>query len=463
MATATTEPVRLPPGPRLPRVVQGAAFLASPYNTPEFLARRYGGAFTLRLPLFGTTVVVSDPVLVKDLFSTGIDLIERPTNLGSVVGPGSTWSLNGAELVERRKLLVPPFHGKRVHEYERIVEEEVMREIANWPEGSEFETLAPMMRITLNVILRAVFGAQGPALDELREVMPPAVELGSRLSLLPPAVRRDLGPWSPGGKIVRYRRRIDSVVESLIAAARADSAFQERSDVLTLLLAARYENGEPISDRHIADELVTLMAAGHETTSLSLAWAVERLRRHPDLLSRLSAEVDAGGSELRQATIWEVQRTRPVVNATMRRTRKRIRLGDWVIPQDATLLMSIELAQRSESNFPQPDSFDPDRFLGSSQKPAAWVAFGGGVNRCIGAAFANMEMDVALRTLLRELRLEPTRAPGERPHSRGVNMAPKRGGRAVFYRRPRLAEAAGDRVAGGGRIPTDPNVRRADA
>ena len=145
-----------------------------------------------------------------------------------------------------------------------------MREIANWPEGREFETLQSMMRIALNAILRAVFGAEGPALDELRGLMPPAVTLGSRIVLLPPIVRHDLGPWSPWGRFLQYRRRIDAVIDSLIADARADPAFEERSDVLALLLQARYENGEPIPDRHIADELLTMVVAGHETTSTSV-------------------------------------------------------------------------------------------------------------------------------------------------------------------------------------------------
>ena len=218
--------------------------------------------------------------------------------------------------------------------YEHIIEEEVMREIATWPEGREFETLEPMLRITLGAILRAVFGAEGPALDELRELVPPMVTLGCPVLVVPPRMRRDLGPWSPWGRFMRYRRRFDAIVDSLIADARADPALEERSDVLALLLQARYENGEPIPDRHIADELLTLVGAGHETTASSLAWAVERLRRHPQLLSRLTEEVDAGGSELRQATIWEVQRTRPVLDGTTRRTKTRIRLGDWVIPED---------------------------------------------------------------------------------------------------------------------------------
>jgi hypothetical protein len=215
----------------------------------------------------------------------------------------------------------------------------------------------------------------------------------------------------------------------------------ERSDVLALLLQARYDNGEPIPDRHIADELLTLVIAGHETTAGSLAWAVERLRRHPSLLSRLTEEVDAGGSELRQATIWEVQRTRPVLDGTPRRTKTRIRLRDWVIPEGTNLIFSIRLTHESEESFPDATSLNPDRYVGAVRKPVGWIPFGGGVNRCVGAAFANMEMDVALRTLLRELRFEPTDAPGERRRWRGGATAPARGARAVVHRRTTAVES----------------------
>jgi cytochrome P450 len=455
MATATTEPVRLPPALRLPKAVQGVAFLAAWQPMIGALGQRYGGAFTINLPVFGQTVVISDPILVKDLFNTSRDLLGRaPGNIGDSLGPGSMFNLDGDELLERRKLLLPPFHGKRVSGYEDIIEEEVIRESANWPEGREFETLEPMMRITLNAILRAVFGAEGPALDELRDVIPPSVKLGSRIALLPAIVRRDLGPWSPGGRAVQYRRRIDAVIDSLIADARADPAFEQRSDVLTLLLRARYDNGEPIPDPHIADELVTLVTAGHETTSTTLAWAVERLRRHPGLLSRLTAEVDAGGSELRQATIWEVQRTRAVLTGALRSTKTRIRLGNWVIPEGTTLMASIQLAHASEESFPDAASFNPDRFVGAVPNPFAWIPFGGGINRCIGASFANMEMDVTLRTLLREFRFVPTDAPGERRHNRGVTIAPGRGGRAVVYRRTAVAPRDADPASVGGHAST---------
>ncbi len=247
-------------------------------------------------------------------------------------------------------------------------------------------------------------------------------------------MRRDLGPWSPWGRHLRYRRRFDAIVNSLIANARVDPGLQERKDVLALLVQAHYDNGEPIPDRHIADEMLTLVVSGHETTAGSLAWAVERVRRHPQLLRRLTEEVDAGGSDLRQATISEVQRVRPVLDAFVRRTKTRIRMGDWVIPEGTNLVFSLPLIHDSEESFPDATSFNPDRFVGAP-KPGAWIPFGGGVNRCVGAAFATMESDITLRTLLREFHFVPTDAPDERGRWRGVANVPARGARAVVYRR----------------------------
>ncbi|MDT7762943.1 MAG: hypothetical protein QOC63_2363 [Mycobacterium sp.] len=435
MAVATTDPVRLPPAPRIPKLLQGIGFIASRERSVAALAKRYGSAFTLRLPIFGETVVISDPALIKDLFTTNTDLIARAGVLGEMFGPGSTFSLDGAEHRERRKLLVPPFHGKRMASYEGIIEEEVLRETASWPEGREFETLQSMMRITLNAILRTVFGAEGAALDELRELLPPMVLHASRLAVMPPIVRRDFGAWSPGRKLNAYRQRYDEIIGRLISDIRNDPKFDERNDVLALMLQARYEDGSLISDDHVADELLTLLAAGHETTATTLAWTVERLRRHPRYLARLTADVEAGGSELVQATIWEVQRTRPVINGTARMTRTRIRLGEWVIPERCAVLASISLAHASGDSFTDAKTFNPDRFAGHPPDNYAWIPYGGGVRRCIGAAFANMEMNVTLRTLLREFEFGATYAAGERLHSRGVATAPAHGGRAVVYRR----------------------------
>lgn len=435
MTEATTDPIRLPPGPRIPKAAAALGFFTARRRALTAAAKRYGDCFTVELPIFGRTVIISDPALVRELFATNSDLVTRASNLGSVLGPGSTFSLHGDEHRARRKLLVPPFHGKRMANYEAIVAEEVAREAADWPEGREFSTLEPMMRITLNVILRAVFGAQGAALQELRRLLPPMVPLASLMVVLPPALRRDLGPWSPWGKVVRSRMRYNEIIAALIAQARSDPEFDRRGDVLSLLMSARYEDGSAIADEHIADELLTLLAAGHETTATTLAWTIERLRRHHDLLCRLTAEVDAGGTELTQATIWEVQRTRPVVEAMFRMTKKRIRLGEWVIPEGHGVMPSITLMHSSSRHFADPQLFQPDRFIGNNPDSLTWIPFGGGVRRCIGAAFANMEMTVTLRELLREFQFATTNAPPERRRSRGIATAPRLGGRAVVHRR----------------------------
>jgi cytochrome P450 len=439
MLTVTTEPVRLPPGTRIPKPLQGAWFLRDYHEMYGALSRRHGPVFRVNMPRLGRAIVVRDPALVKEVFNTSTDLLERATtgtaSLGDGFGSGSTFSLAGDELLERRKLVLPQFHGKRMRSYEPIIEEEVLREIATWPEGREFKTLPSMTTMTLGAILRAVFGAEGDTLDELYDLIPPMAELVGIYLALPSSLRRDLGRWSLGGRYMRYRRRFDAAIDSLIADARVDAALEERSDVLALLVRARYENGQPITDQHIADEMLTLLVSGHETTAGSLGWAVERLIRHPQLLSRLTEEVDAGGSELRQATIAEVQRTRTVLDSTVRCTKARLRLGDWVIPENTRLVLSLALVHDSDDVFSDALSFNPDRFLGSAAKPKGWIPFGGGVNRCVGAALATMEMDITLRILLREFRFLPTDAPDERRHWRGIAYQPARGARAVVHRR----------------------------
>ncbi len=399
------------------------------------LGRRYGSTFTANLPVLGTVVVISDAALAKDVFATSSNLLDRPTNLGEVFGPGSTFLLNGESHLERRKVLHPVFHGKRVDAYEHIIEEEVLRETANWPEGREFKTHDSLNRLALNAILRAMFGDEPSALNELRSVVPTIVTLGSFLHQLPPVVQRDFGRWSLGGRLAQSRQRFDAAIDSLIAQARSDPAFDARNDVLAVLLRVRDDNGEPIPDRHIANELLTLVGAGHETTANQLAWILEQLRRHPQILQRLNDEVDAGGSALRQATIYEAQRIRPTIVASFRRTKTRVRLGDWILPEGINVVVNFQLAHESAANFPYPGSFNPDRFLNNNPTPFRWMPFGGGVNRCPGASFAHMEMDTALRTLLREFQFEPTDARGERRRYRGVAIMPSRGGRAVVRRR----------------------------
>jgi cytochrome P450 family 138 len=428
--------VTLPPGPPAPRFVQGAYALTTRLRGMRRLRARYGDAFTINVPIFGRAVVISDSAEIKQLFTAGPDLVgNMEPNLGQVLGPRSLFALNGEEHRKQRKLLVPPFHGRRLAAYEKIIEEEAVREFASWPEGRAFATLPSMMRVTLSAILRAVFGADGAELARLRELLPPAVTLGSRLAALP-VPRVDLGRWSPWGRFWAMRREYDAIVEALIAKARHESGLDDRDDVLAMLLRSSYDDGSAMSHDQIADQLLTLLAAGHETTATTLAWAVERLRRHPAILRELVEEADAGGNALRQATIVEVQRVRPVIDLVGRQVKaERFQLGRWTLPKGYMALVGIALIHDDESLFPNARAFDPYRFLNAKPDLYEWIPFGGGSRRCVGAAFANMELDVVLRTLLRDFTLTPTTERAERWHSRGVANAPARGGRAVVHRR----------------------------
>jgi cytochrome P450 len=435
-ARSSDQPGKHPPALRLPKIVQGVAFGAFRRRTMREGARRYGPVFAINIPFFGRTVIVSDPALVRSVFTaTTDDLINVQPNLSRVFGPGSVFALDGKEHRNRRKLLAPPFHGQSIKNYEKVIEEETLRESANWPQGKEFQTLEPMNRITLNVILRTVFGADGEELDELREIIPPWVKLGSRMATVPEPPFRT-GRRSPWGRLAEFRRRFDRIVFALIDKAEADPNLGERPDILALLLASRYEDGTAMSRQDVSDELLTLLGAGHETTASALGWAFERLRRHPDVLAELVKEVDEGGSDFRQATILELQRARTVIDFAGRHVKApKFDLGEWEIPHGYTILVSIADLHENADIFPHPERFDPSRFIDSKPPTFAWLPFGGGTRRCIGAAFANTEMDVVLRTVLQHFRIETDDAPDEKVHHRGVAYTPKDGGRVVVNRR----------------------------
>jgi cytochrome P450 family 138 len=429
--------VALPPGSTWPRPAQGLVALTARNAALRRLRRRYGDAFTVDLPVLGPALVVTDPAQVKQVFTSPPEVLDTPENsaLGRVLGPRSLFALQGEAHRQQRKLLVPPFHGRRLGTYAPIVEEETRRELATWPAGRPVPMLPSALRITLNVILRAVFGAQDAELDRLRAVMPRAVELGSRIAFLPrPA--RDLGRFDPWARLAALRREFDGIVERLVAVALADPALADRADVLALLAQTRHEDGSRMSAAEISDHLLTLLTAGHETTATTLAWAVERLARHPDVLARLVAEADAGGEELLAATVLETQRTRPVIDWTARTVRTdTLALGPYVLRRGQRVVVSIKLVHDDDAVFPDAARFDPDRFVGVRPDLYRWIPFGGGTRRCLGAAFADLEMRVVLRTLLRSRVLAPTAARGERWHYRGIAYAPARGGRVVS--RPR--------------------------
>jgi cytochrome P450 family 138 len=424
--------VTLPPGPSTSRAVQAAYALTVPHRGMRRMRERYGDAFTVDVPIFGRALVISRPDEIRQLLMAGPEVADTlDNNLGRVLGPGSMFALTGDEHRRQRRLLIPPFHGRRLAAYERIVEEETRRELATWQAGRSFPTLPSMMRITLNAILRAVFGAEGAMLARLRDLLPRMVTLGSRLAVLPIPRTEHLW-WTPWGRFRALRREYDIIIRQLIDQAERDGGLDHRDDVLALMLQSRYDDGSAMRESDLADQLLTLLAAGHETTATTLAWAVERLRRHPEVLRRLVEEIEAGGTAWLDATITEVQRVRPVIDLVGRQVRaETFQLGRWTVPKGRAVLVSIDLIHDDEAIFPAARTFDPQRFLGAKPDLYQWIPFGGGTRRCLGAAFATMEMHVVLRAMLREYALVPTDERDERWHSRGVANAPARGGRAV--------------------------------
>ena len=422
--------VRLPPAPPVPKALQGMVAVVDRRIALEMLRRRYGSAFCLDLPIFGHLVVLSDPDHIRQLFKTPTDAADTTeANLGRVMGPNSMFALMGDRHRAHRKMLTPPFHGRRLAAYEAIAEQEAVDEFATWPHDRAFATMPSMMRISLNIILRAVFGAEGEEFERLRELLPRGIALGSKLSLLP-VPQWDWGRWSLWGRFNGYRRQYDEIIDRLIDQASSDPDLADRDDVLAVLLQSRYEDGSPMTRAEIADELITMLSAGHETTATTLGWAVERLQRHPEVLARLVADLDAGSDKLLNAVIAEVLRTRPVIDLTFRQVKSpTLQIGPWTLPQGQTVVASIGLLHADDSVFPDARAFDPDRFTAAPPDPMLWIPYGGGVRRCIGAAFANMELRAILRILLREYEIVPSTARDEGWRSSGVAVAPARGAR----------------------------------
>jgi cytochrome P450 family 138 len=432
-----TTPAKLtPPSVRSPKLVQGIRFAFFRRTSMQKWISRHGRVFEIDVPLFGRSVVVSDPALVKSVCTaTAEQLINVQPNLSNWFGPGSTFGLDDGPHRDRRRLLAPAFHGQSLKNYEQLIVDETLRESASWPEHEEFRILEPMNRITLNVILQVVFGADGTELDELRELIPPYMKLGQLVAFVPSPPFRTTRP-SPWRRLDELRRTFDRIVTTLIDRAHADPNLDQRADVLACLVRNRFDERTGIQPQDIHDELMTLTCAGHETTASALAWAFERLRRHPDVLAELVREADEGGGEFRRATIFEVLRVRTVIDVVGRRVRTpHFDLGDWRIPQHRTVLIRIADLHENPEGFTRPERFDPSRFRGTRPSPPAWLAFGGGTRRCLGGEFTIAEMDVVLRTVLRTFWLETDATADERSHFRGVGHTPKLGARVVLSRR----------------------------
>jgi cytochrome P450 family 138 len=433
----TSTPNRLnPPSVRSPKLVQGVGFAFFRRKAMRNWIKRHGHIFEINVPFFGRSVVVSDPALVRSVCTASAEqLINVQPNLSNWFGPGSIFGLDGSRHRDRRRLLAPAFHRQSLKNYEKVIVDETLRESANWPENKEFRILEPMNRITLNVMLRTIFGADGPELEELREIVPPWITLGSLMAFVPAPPFR-AGRRSPWGKLDEFREAFDRIVLTLIDRADADPGLGERADILALLLRSRHDDGTGMPRQDICDELLTILGAGFEGTASALGWAFERLRRHPGVLAELVREVDEGGSDFRRATILESLRSRTVVDVIGRRVRApNFDLGEWRIPHNRTVLVRIADLHENPGIFPHPEQFDPYRFYGTKPPTSAWLAFGGGARRCIGANFAIAEMDIVLRTVLQNFRIQTDAAADEKSHFRGVAHTPKLGGRVVVNRR----------------------------
>jgi len=428
-------PAGLPPRPDLGRVNMSVGFVLWPARFLDACQAKRGDFFTLHPQTGRWIVVTSDPATIKDVFTGDPNLLYAGAGnivLQPILGSRSVLLLDGAEHLRQRRLMLPAFHGERMRVYADVMRAAAERAIAQWPRGRRFEVLPSMQSITLEVILRAVFGITEPERvaelsAPLRAVLDTVASRRRVLSLALTAGRA--GPLSPWGRFIAARRRADELLHAEIEARRRDSASAERDDVLSMLLAARDEEGRALSDEELRDELMTLLVAGHETTATALAWTLERLARHPSVLADVEAEHRAGGEELLDATIKETLRLRPVVPAVVRQLQAPMTFGGWDLPAGVHIGPSIYLLHRRPDLYPDPLAFRPQRFLERSYGTYEWIPFGGGVRRCLGASFALFEMRVVLSTLLDRVSLQPARGAGETVTRRAITFAPARGGR----------------------------------
>ncbi len=414
----------LPPGPRMPRALQTAIWSRQAQWMLEQSRARFGDIFTIRIAYEGDWVMVSDPEVVKQVF-TGDPRIfhagEGNEILRPFLGDNSVLVLDEKPHIGQRRLLLPPFHGERMQGYGETMTEIAAREIESWPSGTPYKLRPRMQAITLEIILETVFGVHDrERIGPLRVALRDFLDLTTNPLLLAPVLL--IGPERVRG-VPAFRRRVERVDELIhreIAERRAAEDLAERDDVLSMLVAARHEDGSPMSDAEIRDELLTLLVAGHETTATALAWAIERLTRHPEKLERLRAEVLAGEDAYLTATIQETLRLRPVIVLVIRKLTEPVEIGGYELPAGARVTPSIHLVHRDPKTYPEPDRFLPERFLDNPPGTYTWIPFGGGVRRCLGAAFAQFEMQVVLRELVKRRQIKPARAASERPFRRAI-------------------------------------------
>lgn len=457
-----------PPGPSQSPLLLTYHWLQRPYDFLDECAERYGDTFSLSFRGLPPMVVFSNPDDVKEIFHDDGESLQAGKfnlTLKAFLGSHSVLMLDGKEHRRQRKLLLPPFHGERMQAYGRDMLDITQDEIAAWPLGRTFSFHETMQSITLRVILRAIFGMEeGPREVEMRKAIVDILEIAAWPPLLIPALQKDWGPWSPYGKFLRKNQAGSRLLLEEIGRRRREGTAG-RADILSLLVDARDEDGEPMSDHELRDELVTLLVAGHETTATALSWAFRWLLAHPSIELRLIDEIDscAASSGLTPAAIAqlplvdavarEALRLNPVIPIVGRVLARPMRVGGWELPAGVAAVCSIYLAHRRPDRYPDPTRFDPDRFLGKKLTPNEFFPFGGGVRRCIGMAFALYEMKMVIAKVVREAQLRLARRRPIRVVRRAITLTPSDGLEVVLTtRRPTgsVPRASAEPSAGSG-------------
>jgi len=421
----------LPPGPRAPAVLNMVRFARRPLEALGEWHARYGDIFTVRLSGFGTGVYVVDPDAIRELFTgdqSDLRAGEANSFMEPVLGPHSVLVLDGREHLRQRKLLLPPFQGSRVGAFREVIREVAEREIAGWRPGAELVLRERMRSLTFEVICRAVFGVTQPdRVERLREKLVAVID-SSPIFMIAPVTRVDLGRLSPGGRFARRLRAADAVLYEEIERRRREPDLDQRSDVLSLLLRARDEQGEAMTDTELRDELFTMLGAGHETTATGLAFAFELLLRNQPVLARLREELAAGEDDAYlDAVVKETLRLRPVIDAAERTLTVPRMVAGWELPAGVKVYPAIALVHLREDLYPRAHEFRPERFLEEGAESYSWLPFGGGIRRCIGAALAHAEMAEVLRVAIPRLVLRPLRDRPDPVVLRGITLAPKNG------------------------------------
>jgi len=411
----------------------------------EDAQRRYGDMFTLKIANEGTWVFISGPDAVKQIFTGDPRLLhagEANIVLLPVLGSHSVLLLDDDAHMMQRKLMLPPFHGERMRGYEQTMADVAAREIVRWPTGERLPAWPTMQAITLEVIMRTVFGVhESDRLARLGEVLRSLLAFAARPARM--AVLAAFGPRrvAEHGLVRSVVEPADELIYEEIRARRGAADLAERDDVLSLLLQARHDDGSEMSDRELRDELMTLLVAGHETSATALAWALDALTHHPRALTRLRDELDAGEEAYVDAVVKETLRLRPVIALVLRRLVEPMEIGGRTLPAGVNVAPCIYLLHRRADIYDEPRAFRPERFLEKPPGTYTWIPFGGGVRRCLGASFAQFEMKVVLRELVSRLDIRAAHPEPERRVRRAIVFAPRRGGEIVVERRSGEAQA----------------------